>query len=120
MPRLPGSTHRSAGARHGACEPPDNLNPWPYTRLGCHVVAQALNPNGRFLFTSPEERCTSHDLLTDRESVSLGANRYLELLHAEGFSPLASRRMRGVITTIQSENSEERRWRRYAISPLIC
>ena len=51
-----------------------------------HKVAQALNPNGRFLFTSPKEKCTWRDLLTDRESVSLGADRYLEFLHAEGFS----------------------------------
>jgi 2-polyprenyl-3-methyl-5-hydroxy-6-metoxy-1,4-benzoquinol methylase len=47
-------------------------------------VAHALNSNGRFLFTSPRERCTWQDILTHRKSVSLGADRYHELLQAEG------------------------------------
>jgi len=48
-----------------------------------HKVAQALNPEGRFLFTSPEEKCTWDDILTQRKSVSLGANHYRELLQSE-------------------------------------
>jgi 2-polyprenyl-3-methyl-5-hydroxy-6-metoxy-1,4-benzoquinol methylase len=47
-------------------------------------VAQVLNSNGKFLFTSPKEKCTWGDILTHRESVSLGADRYRELLQAEG------------------------------------
>jgi cyclopropane fatty-acyl-phospholipid synthase-like methyltransferase len=49
-------------------------------------VAQALNPKGRFLFTSPKEKCRWQDLLTARESVSLGASRYRELLQAESLT----------------------------------
>ena len=47
-------------------------------------VNQALNSNGQFLFTSPKEECVWRDSLTRRESVSLGADRYRELLQAEG------------------------------------
>lgn len=47
-------------------------------------VKQALNSNGQFLFTSPKEKCTWLDILTHRESVSLGAQRYREVLQAEG------------------------------------
>lgn len=47
-------------------------------------VKQALNSNGQFLFTSPKEKCIWHDILTHRESVSLGAQCYREVLQAEG------------------------------------
>ena len=47
-------------------------------------VEQALNSNSYFLFTSPKEECTWQDILTHRESVSLGAQRYREVLEAEG------------------------------------
>ena len=47
-------------------------------------VKQALNSNGHFLFTSPEEKCTWLDILTNRKSVSLGAECYRQLLQAEG------------------------------------
>jgi cyclopropane fatty-acyl-phospholipid synthase-like methyltransferase len=47
-------------------------------------VKHALNSNGQFLFTSPAEKCVWHDILTNRESVSLGADRYREVLQAEG------------------------------------
>ena len=49
-----------------------------------HKVNQALNSNGKFLFTSPKEKCTWQDNLTHRESVSLGAGRYRKLLQTEG------------------------------------
>ncbi len=39
-------------------------------------VAAALNPDGRFLFTSPTQACTWVDVLTGRESRSLGAEAY--------------------------------------------
>lgn len=39
-------------------------------------VAAALNPDGRFLFTSPAQPCAWTDVLTGRESRSLGAEAY--------------------------------------------
>lgn len=47
-------------------------------------VNQALNSNGRFLFTSPKEKCIWQDILTRRESVSLGAQHYRNIVQAEG------------------------------------
>jgi len=47
-------------------------------------VEQALKSNGQFLFTSPKEKCIWRDILTQRESVSLGAQGYREVLQAEG------------------------------------
>lgn len=49
-----------------------------------HKVAKGLNPSGNFLFTSPREAVQWQDALTGRESVSLGAGRYRQLLQAEG------------------------------------
>lgn len=46
-------------------------------------IAAVLAPGGYLLFTSPEETCTWKDLLTGRESLSLGAPRYRELLAGE-------------------------------------
>ena len=40
--------------------------------------------HGQFLFTSPKEKCIWQDILTHRESVSLGAQCYREALQAEG------------------------------------
>jgi len=61
----------------------------PHTQCAViHKVARALNPNGRFLFTSPKEIVRWRDALTDRESVSLGAERYHQLLNAEGLDVL--------------------------------
>lgn len=39
-------------------------------------VAAALNPDGRFLFSSPAQLCTWTDVLTGKESRSLGAEEY--------------------------------------------
>lgn len=39
-------------------------------------VAEALNPGGRFLFTSPVQQCAWADVLTGQESHSLGAEEY--------------------------------------------
>ncbi len=49
-----------------------------------HQVARVLNPGGRFLFTSPPEAVTWLDALTGRASISLGTDRYQQILHAEG------------------------------------
>jgi hypothetical protein len=59
--------------------------------LAIHKVARALNPNGRFLFTSPKEIVKCRDALTDRESLSLGAKRYHEILDAEGLDVVGER-----------------------------
>lgn len=52
--------------------------------LVIHKVAHALNPQGKCLFTSPKEIVRWRDALTNRESISLGAERYHEILNAEG------------------------------------
>ena len=59
------------------------LRPDIQRQLVCKVK-QALNRNGQFLFSSPKEKCIWQDILTQRESVSLGAQCYREVLQAEG------------------------------------
>lgn len=51
-------------------------------------VANALIPNGRFLFTSPRQVCTWKDNLTKRDSWSLGADAYKSALNTTGFTLL--------------------------------
>lgn len=41
-----------------------------------HRVASVLNAGGRFLFTSPEQVCSWVDVLTGRQSQSLGLQHY--------------------------------------------
>ena len=43
-------------------------------------VGLALNSGGRFLFTSPAQSCTWTDILTGRESLSLGAAAYKTII----------------------------------------
>ncbi len=43
-------------------------------------VGLALNSGGRFLFTSPAQCCTWTDILTGRESLSLGADSYKAII----------------------------------------
>jgi len=47
-------------------------------------AAKALQPGGRLVFTSPPCPIQWKDAMTDRDSVSLGAERYKELLTASG------------------------------------
>jgi len=47
-------------------------------------IGSSLSPAGKFLFTWPKEAATWRDILTGRESVSLRAERYLQILHTEG------------------------------------
>ena len=49
-------------------------------------VAKVLKPGGRFLFTAPQAAVQWNDVMTDGESVSLGAEAYEALLGAHGFS----------------------------------
>ena len=51
-----------------------------------HKVAAALPPGGRFLFTAPVQSCTWADILTGRESRSLGAEAYKTMLSDAGFA----------------------------------
>lgn len=47
-------------------------------------IARALNPGGKFLFTAPTQKWSWRDILTGRESFSLGDERYRQLLDAAG------------------------------------
>jgi len=47
-------------------------------------IAPALKKGGRFLFTAPTQRARWRDMLTSRESVSLGAEEYERLLSEAG------------------------------------
>lgn len=47
-------------------------------------VASGLNPGGHFLFTSPSQVCEWVDLMTGRESRSLGEDAYITLLAEAG------------------------------------
>jgi hypothetical protein len=49
-------------------------------------VAAALKPRGRFLFTAPVEAGSWADLLTGRQSVSLGDSGYGEALQDAGLT----------------------------------
>ena len=47
-------------------------------------IATALNDDGRFLFTSPAQPCAWTDVLTDKESHSLGTEEYTTVLLEAG------------------------------------
>lgn len=49
-------------------------------------VADALKPDGRFLFSAPKQICTWKDLLTGRSSWSLGAAAYEDISRAAGLT----------------------------------
>ena len=49
-------------------------------------AAKALRPGGQFLFTSPRDAVIWQDSITGRESRSLGAERYRQLLEVQGFT----------------------------------
>ena len=51
--------------------------------MGIQPKAGLLNPNGKFLFTSPQESCTWQDALTGRDSISLGSHVHGQILDAE-------------------------------------
>ena len=52
-------------------------------------AAEALEPGGSLLFTSPEPACTWDDLMTGRASRSLGGDAYRAHLAAAGLSVVA-------------------------------
>lgn len=47
-------------------------------------ITSVLNPEGRFLFTSPARPSTWADALTGRQSVSLGSEVYRDVLQNAG------------------------------------
>jgi 2-polyprenyl-3-methyl-5-hydroxy-6-metoxy-1,4-benzoquinol methylase len=51
-------------------------------------IAAALNPDGRFLFTSPTQACAWVDVLTGLESRSLGAEGYAAMFAEVGLVPV--------------------------------
>lgn len=58
-------------------------------------VRTALRPGGRFLFTAPSQACAWPDLLTGRQSRSLGLLAYQQLLQANGLRLLGCERDEG-------------------------
>jgi SAM-dependent methyltransferase len=53
-------------------------------RATIHKVGMALNAGGRFLFTSPAQKCTWTDVLTGHQSLSLGVEEYKAVLSDAG------------------------------------
>lgn len=51
-------------------------------------AANALQTGGRFLFTSPYQIAEWNDILTGQLSISLGVEKYRELLSAAGFNQI--------------------------------
>ncbi|AKT42730.1 uncharacterized protein CMC5_069570 [Chondromyces crocatus] len=60
------------------------LLPADVQRATLHKVGLALNAGGRFLFTSPAQKCAWTDVLTGRQSLSLGAEEYKAVLSDAG------------------------------------
>ncbi|HTG35199.1 MAG TPA: class I SAM-dependent methyltransferase [Thermoanaerobaculia bacterium] len=54
-----------------------------------HRIASVLLPGGSFLLTAPEQTCTWTDMLTGRQSISLGNEGYRTILAAAGLERLA-------------------------------
>ena len=49
-------------------------------------IAAALNPNGRFLFSAPEQKCEWMDILTGQMSYGLGAETYGRISNSCGLT----------------------------------
>ena len=62
------------------------LLPADVQRATIQKVGMALNAGGRFLFTSPAQKCTWADVLTGRLSRSLGADEYKAVLSDAGLT----------------------------------
>ncbi|MBB4658729.1 methyltransferase domain-containing protein [Parvularcula dongshanensis] len=58
-------------------------------------AATALRPGGRLIFSAPSQACSWNDVLTGRRSVSLGAERYRDLLVRAGLIPTGEDTDRG-------------------------
>jgi 2-polyprenyl-3-methyl-5-hydroxy-6-metoxy-1,4-benzoquinol methylase len=62
------------------------LLPTEVQEIVIRKVAHTLNRGGKFLFTSPPEAVAWTDTLTQRESISIGAEAYQQILTAEGLA----------------------------------
>lgn len=51
-------------------------------------IAAALKIGGRLLFTAPRQSCQWNDLLTQKQSLSLGGDRYRDILINQGLEPI--------------------------------
>ena len=49
-------------------------------------IARALKPKGQFLFSAPHQTCTWEDVLTKRQSYSLGVEGYRQILENSGLT----------------------------------
>jgi cyclopropane fatty-acyl-phospholipid synthase-like methyltransferase len=67
------------------------LLPVDAQKLVIAKAAKALKQRGQFLFTSHREAIGWKDAMTGRESLSLGAEAYQELLKAQGFTSVENR-----------------------------
>ncbi len=67
------------------------LLPEDAQRIVLSKVSDVLKGGGRFLFTAPRQACTWVDVLTRRESRSLGVQAYEGLLRALGFEVSSGR-----------------------------
>lgn len=54
--------------------------------MAIQKMADALYSGGKLLFTAPSQQMKWHDVITLKESVSLGAEKYKELLAASGLT----------------------------------
>jgi 2-polyprenyl-3-methyl-5-hydroxy-6-metoxy-1,4-benzoquinol methylase len=62
------------------------LLPVEEQRLLIHRIAEIMVPDGRLLFTSPDEALVWNDAMTGLESRSLGAAEYRKVLSTSGLS----------------------------------
>lgn len=60
-----------------------------------HRVGSILHPGGSFLFTAPEQACSWTDVMTGRQSISLGSDGYRTILAAAGMALLAEHQDEG-------------------------
>jgi 2-polyprenyl-3-methyl-5-hydroxy-6-metoxy-1,4-benzoquinol methylase len=64
------------------------LLPEDTQRVVIQKMTNALHTGGKLLFTAPSQKVTWKDIITSRESVSLGTEKYKELLLESGLSPV--------------------------------
>jgi 2-polyprenyl-3-methyl-5-hydroxy-6-metoxy-1,4-benzoquinol methylase len=62
------------------------LLPVEIQEVAIQKMANALHAGGKLLFTAPSQKLKWEDAITEIESISLGAERYKELLSASGLS----------------------------------
>jgi hypothetical protein len=62
------------------------LLPAEVQRATIQKVGRALNAGGKFLFSAPAQQCTWSDVLTDRQSLSLGAEASSAVLSEAGLT----------------------------------